>query len=497
MNRRQTVELIIFILYLLSMFAVGIRVYFKNKREKAGGEKMFFLGGRKLGAWVAALSTGASDMSGWVLMGLPAAIYAYGVGQVWVSVGLAIGYTLCWCFEAKRLRRFTIAAGDSITIPQYLSNRFCSSSRTLQVICASVFLLAYTVYAASSIKACGTLFEKVLGINPTFAMVAAALIIIGYTFLGGYSAVCWTDFFQGLLILGAMLLAPIFAFLAMGDLSSYTIAGEGAGNYWNAFGDAKAIINGLGWGLGYFGMPHIIVRFMSIRSDAELKKARRIGISWTLIILSMAALIGIASRLFLGFDRGIYESGKPFIEMVDRIFPAAIAGLLLSAVLAASMSTADSQLLAASSSFSSDVYKAVLKKGNVPEQKMTAVCRIVVTVIAFAALLIALLPGGGTVMSLVENAWGVFGSAFGPVLMLSLFWKRFNLPGAVAGIAAGATVDLALCVLSLTGVFDTGIYEIIPGTAAGLLAAVAVTLCTAKPSEKTKALFDAAVSCGE
>ena len=494
MNSRQIIELVIFVIYLLFMLAIGFWFFIRDKKENNTGEKTYFLGGRKMGAWVAALSAGASDMSGWVLMGLPASIYALGVGQIWISAGLAIGYTLSWIFEARRLRKFSIVSDDSITIPQYLTNRFKSKSRSLQLICAVVFLVAYTVYAASSVKACGTLFEKVLGIDPKISMIAAAVIIVGYTFLGGYSAVCWTDFFQGMLILGAMLLAPIFALVAMGDLSAYPITGSGAENYWNAFGDWKAIVSGLGWGLGYFGMPHIIVRFMSLKSDKELKKSRKIGISWTVIIVILAAFIGIASRMYLGFDQEISDAGKPFIEMVDRIFPAAIAGLLLSAVLAASMSTADSQLLAASSAFSSDVYKPIIKKGKVSDKGMMWVGRIVVVAVAVVALIIALAPGTGTIMSLVENAWGVFGAAFGPAIMLSLFWKRFNYQGAVAGIVVGAAVDIALCALALTGTFDTGIYEIIPGTAAGLIAAVVTTLCTKAPTQEVEELFDKAVA---
>ena len=241
-------------------------------RSKDAGEKDYFLGGREMGAWVSGLSAGASDMSAWVLMGMPASIYAYGMGKAWIPVGLFIGYSLSWIFIAPRLRSFSIVCGDSITIPQYLTNRFKASSRALQIISAVIFLVAYTVYSASSIKACGTLFETVLGVPAQIAMYAAAVIIVGYTFLGGFNAVCWTDFFQGLLMLGSLFAAPIVALCMM--QKSGTTAGTLPVGYWNMMTSWQDILSGLGWGLGYAGMPHIIIRFMSVKSDKELKKGR-------------------------------------------------------------------------------------------------------------------------------------------------------------------------------------------------------------------------------
>ncbi len=486
-ERKKSMEIAVFVVYLLFMLGIGVFFFWKNKN---GNEKTFFLGGRKMGAWVAALSAGASDMSAWVLMGLPTAIYAAGVGEVWVSLGLAIGYTISWLVEAPRLRKFSIVANDSITIPQYLTNRFLSKSKALQIICAVVFLVAYTIYSASSIKACGTLFNTVLGVDPTVAMYIAAIVIIGYTFLGGFSAVCWTDFFQGMLILGAMLIAPIFAAFALGGGSAQPI--ETAG-YWNAFSDWKTIVSGLAWGLGYFGMPHIIIRFMSIESQKSLKKSAKIGIAWTAIIVTFAAIIGIVGRMFLGFDQSVVEGELVFINMVRKIFPPLISGILLSAVLAASMSTADSQLLAASSAFASDVYKPIIRKNKVSDKEMNWASRAVVMAIAIVSVVIAANPNAGSIMALVSNAWGVFGAAFGPAILLSLFWKRFNFQGALAGILVGAVVDVTwLAFLS-----DLGIYEILPGFVAGAVAAVAVTLCTKKPSEEVEELFDNAVNYEE
>ena len=480
-------ESIVFVVYLAFMLGIGVYFFVKSKD---GGEKDYFLGGRQMGPWVSALSAGASDMSAWVLMGLPASIYAFGIGQAWVAIGLAIGYAISWTVEAPRLRRFTIVANDSITVPQYLTNRFVSKSKALQIICAIIFLVAYTIYAASSMKACGTLFHTVIGIDATLAMYLAAAIIVGYTFLGGFSAVCWTDFFQGMLMLAALLIAPIFALIVIKGGGAAESVADLPANYWNLFSSWKDIVSGLGWGLGYFGMPHIIVRFMSVRSDKDLKKSAKIGITWNVLIVIFSVAAGCIGHLLLG---EISDSSTVFIQMVRMLFPALISGVLLSAILAASMSTADSQLLASASAFASDVYKPVLRKGKASDKEMLWAGRFVVLAISVIAVLIASDPNSGTIMGLVENAWGLFGAAFGPAIMLSLFWKRFNFEGAIAGIVTGAVVD----VLWLLCLSSTGIYEIIPGTIAGLIAAIIVSKCTKAPSEEVEKLFDKAVSYTE
>lgn len=480
-------ESIVFVVYLAFMLGIGVYFFVKSKD---GGEKDYFLGGRQMGPWVSALSAGASDMSAWVLMGLPASIYAFGIGQAWVAIGLAIGYAISWTVEAPRLRRFTIVANDSITVPQYLTNRFVSKSKALQIICAIIFLVAYTIYAASSMKACGTLFHTVIGIDATLAMYLAAAIIVGYTFLGGFSAVCWTDFFQGMLMLAALLIAPIFALIVIKGSGAAESVADLPANYWNLFSSWKDIVSGLGWGLGYFGMPHIIVRFMSVRSDKDLKKSAKIGITWNVLIVIFSVAAGCIGHLLLG---EISDSSTVFIQMVRMLFPALISGVLLSAILAASMSTADSQLLASASAFASDVYKPVFRKGKAGDKEMLWAGRFVVLAISVIAVLIASNPNSGTIMGLVENAWGLFGAAFGPAIMLSLFWKRFNFEGAIAGIVTGAVVD----VLWLLCLSSTGIYEIIPGTIAGLIAAIIVSKCTKAPSEEVEKLFDKAVSYTE
>lgn len=502
----------VFCVYLLLVIGIGIYFFIKSKN---GGEKDYFLGGRNMGPWVSALSAGASDMSAWVLMGLPASIYLYGIGQAWIAIGLAIGYALSWIFLAPRLRKFTIAADDSITIPQYLTNRFLSKSSAIRVVCAIIFLVSYTVYAASSMKACGTLFNTVLGMDPTKAMYLAAVIIVVYTFLGGFNAVCWTDFFQGMLMLGALLAAPIVALFVIknggaADASTYELAD----GYWNMFANWKDIVSGMGWGLGYFGMPHIIVRYMSIRSDKDLHKSAKIGITWNILIIFFSVAAGCIGHLLLG---EIKDSSTVFIQMAKRLFNAngtsiigaIVVGILLSAILAASMSTADSQLLASSSAFASDIYKPIIRKGKSSDKEMLWAGRLVVLAVSIVALLIASNPKSGTIMDLVGNAWGLFGAAFGPVILLSLFWKRFNFGGALAGIVTGAVVDIIWLILfnygfaegsaaaeALAGLHGSvfgGIYEIIPGFILSFVAAVLVTKATKAPSAEVEALFDRAL----
>ena len=477
-------ELIIFILYLVFMLGIGLYFFLKLR---SGNEKDYFLGGRKMGPWVSALSAGASDMSAWVLMGLPASVYALGMGQIWIAIGLAIGYALSWILEAPRLRRYSLAAKDSITIPQYLTNRFLSKNRAMQVICAVIFLIAYTIYAASSIKACGTLFNTVVGIDTNTAMYLAAAIIISYTFLGGFSAVSWTDFFQGMLMLAALLITPIFAMALVKSGHGVSTLDSVGSDYWKLFTNWKDVASGLGWGLGYFGMPHIIIRFMAVRSDKDIKKSAKIGITWTVLILLFSVLSAFAGRQFLG---EIADSSTVFIQIVRKIFPPVISGLLLSAILAASMSTADSQLLSSASAFASDVYKPIIRKDKASDKEMLWTGRIVVLAISIAALFIASNPNSGTIMNLVSNAWGVFGAAFGPVILLSLFWKRLTFAGAAAGIVTGTVVDI----LWLALLSSTGLYEIIPGFLCGLVASVVVSLLTKEPDKEVTDIFDKVAS---
>ncbi len=498
----QTWHTIAFALYFLVIIGIGVFFFI---RTKGGGEKEYFLGGRNMGPWVTALSAQASDMSAWLLMGLPGSILAFGFGEVWIGIGLALGTAANWIFTAKRLRRFSKASNDSITLPQYLSNRFGGGKTVLQTVCAIIFLVCFTVYVASAFVAGTDVFTTVFpAIDKNIAMIVFAAIILIYTFMGGFKAVCWTDFFQGFLMLAAVLAVPILAALS-GDANpeflkeTYTyMDGNSAvscvfvGTPFEA--TWQDIASGLAWGLGYFGMPHILVRFMSIRKAKEVNTAATVAIIWVVIALGAVTVMAILGRMILGPE--ILADGSQkliFIELAKEYFHPLLAGLLMSAIIAASMSTADSQLLVASSSFTSDIYKPLIRKGAKDKEVMW-IGRIVVVIVAVIAFFIASSEGSGAqaIMNLVENAWAGFGSAFGPVVILSLFWKRLNYQGALAGVIAGAVVDVVWLFGGLSA--STGIYELIPGFAAGLIAAIVVTLLTKKPDGVTEAIFETATN---
>ena len=506
----QAGDIVAFALYFALVIGIGVFFFLRGIKSKSdAGEKGFFLGGRKMSGLVSALSAGASDMSAWVLMGLPGAIYAAGLGQVWISIGLAIGTVLSWIFVAPRLRRYSILANDSITIPQYLTNRFKSKSKVLQVVSAVIFMIVYCVYGASSISACGALFKTLFGLDERIAMTISTVIIIAYLFLGGFNAVCWTDFFQGMIMLIALMLTPIVAAAVLQVPTTGSIL---PANFYNFLASGKfdwvsiaTILTGLGWGLGYFGMPHIIVRYISIRSEKEMKKSRIIGSTWTILILVMATVVALVGRKYLGSE--LIESGTKqqiFIELARRSFPVFIGGLVITAILAASMSTADSQLLASSSAFASDVYKTTIRK-KASDKEVMWVGRIVVIVISLLAFMIAMLgtgaktivPAFSTIMGLVSAAWGAFGASFGPIILLSLYNRRVNYKGATAGIIAGFVVDILWMILfnmeyyDMTSVvYNTQLYEIIPGFIAGLVTMLSVSYLTEAPSGEVLSLFD-------
>ena len=461
-----------------------------------------------MNGWVSALSAGASDMSAWVLMGLPGSIYLYGVGQVWIAIGLLLGTYTAWLAVAPRLRRYSIVAGDSITVPQFLTNRFCTNKRGIMVISAIVFVLTYCIYTASSLYACGTLFNTVLGMNPQTAMLIASVVIVVYTFLGGYNAVCWTDFFQGMLMLGALMLVPIMAVVMMNGAGFVQPALTIPENYYSLLSSGKAdwksfadILSGLGWGLGYFGMPHILIRYFSIKNEKEMRKSQIIGCTWFILIIIATTATGLVGRQLLGdkLTGSDDQSTLVFIDMVRNVFnwigsniglitiSVFCAGILLSAILAAAMSTADSQLLASASAFASDIYKPLWRK-NATDREMLWAGRLIVLAIAVVAYFIAASPNCKGLMGLVSCAWGAFGAAFGPVILAALFWKRLTYAGALAGIIAGFAVDIAWYIFLPW----TGIYEIIPGFFAGIVCLVIVSLLTAAPSAEVVEKFEAA-----
>ena len=496
----MTSELLAFILYFLAVLSIGI---FFMIRSKGTGEKEYFLGGRGMGPWVTAMSAQASDMSGWLLMGFPGSILAFGMGKVWIGIGLAIGTSLNWILVAKRLRRFSKVANDSITLPQYLTNRFASKHKTLQIISAVVFLVFFTVYVASGFVAGKTVLTSVipqLAGKDELALGIFALIIIAYTFSGGFKAVCWTDFFQGLMMLVAVLAVPIVIIATKNpDSANLTLnlveGAKGIGEFnMNPFkASPQDIISGLAWGLGYFGMPHILVRFMSIKKSSMMKKASIVAIIWVVLSLGSAIAFAILGRMLIGEQ--LVNAGKPetvFIELVKMLFPRFIVGLLLSAIVAAAMSTADSQLLVASSSFTSDIYKPVFRK-NASDKEVLWVGRGVVILVSIIAVFIASNGGKGAqaIMDMVENAWGGFGAAFGPVIILSLFWKKTSYKGAVAGVVGGAVTDV-LWLIFLTA--KTGIYEILPGFVVGLICCIVVSLLDKNQSPEAIAIFEKATA---
>ena len=486
-------ELAAFIFYFIAVLSIGVIIYVKSRDN---GSKDYFLGGRKMGPWVTAMSAQASDMSGWLLMGFPGSILAFGFGKMWIGIGLAIGTSLNWIIVARRLRRFSKAAGDAITIPEYLSNRFATTNPALRIICAAVFLVCFTVYVASSFKAGATLFSEVIGIDAFWAMVVFAIIIIAYTFTGGFKAVCWTDFFQGLMMLVAVCAVPI-VILATRNIDFSTINnGFAAANAFelNPFKASwQDIVSGLAWGLGYFGMPHILVRFMAIEKPSMVKKSSTVAIIWVIFSLGAAILIGMLGRFIVPELVAAGKQENVFISIVRELFPgglALISGILLSAILAAAMSTADSQLLVASSSFTTDIYKTVVRK-KASDKEVLMMGRVIVIIISIVAFLIAAAPGSGTIMSLVENAWAGFGASFGPVIILSLFWRRLTYKGAIAGILGGATtVVLWLIFLSAS----TGVYELLPGFIVGALFAIVVSLLDKKPSAEIEDIFNRATN---
>jgi sodium/proline symporter len=502
-------ELVALIIYFIGMLTIGITFFLRSKSQS---DKDYFLGGRSMGPWVTAMSAQASDMSAWLLMGLPGSILAFGLGQAWIGIGLALGTALNWILIARRLRRFSQAANDSITLPQYLSNRFATKSKALQLVCAIVFLVCFTVYVASAFVAGTSVFTSLFpSIDPSVAMIIFAVILIVYTFLGGYKAVCWTDFFQGMLMLVAVLAVPIIVVCTKElDFNALnTAVTSNSGTTYNFINDlfsapASEIASGLAWGLGYFGMPHILVRFMAIEKPSMVKKSAIVAIVWVVLALVAVIVIAVFGRILVGNELlANDQQSLVFIKLARNLFPAFIAGLLLSAIIAASMSTADSQLLVASSSFTSDIYKPVIRK-NASDKETLWVGRGVVLIVAVVAYFIASSKGEGAqaIMNLVENAWAGFGSAFGSVVILSVFWRRFTYKGALAGVIVGALVDLVWLFVPMipqgnavvTLGAATGLYELIPGFIMSMIAAVAVTLIDKKPSEEVTAIFDAATA---
>lgn len=455
-----SVEIVImFIAYSALMLYIGFYFFRKNK-----GAEEYFLGSRSLGPVVSALSAGASDMSGWLLMGLPGALYVSGFVESYIAIGLTIGATLNWAFVAKRLRIYTSVISDCITIPDYFETRFDDEKHILRVICAVVILIFFTFYVSSGLVSGAKLFESTFGLKYEHALSTGALIIVAYTFLGGYKAVCWTDLIQGLLMMCALIVVPAVMLYHLGGFNeAFSIVKEikpnalsmGEGLSW------VAIVSALAWGLGYFGQPHILVRFMSIRSTKEIPQATIIGISWMAISLLGACFIGILGIAYVAkFELSLSDPEKIFIVMSQLLFNPWIAGILLSAILAAIMSTASSQLLVSSSTIAEDFYKRIFNKEASSVMVMN-LGRVGVLFVALIAFFIST-DKNSSVLSIVAYAWAGFGASFGSVMLFSLFWSKMTRLAAILGMITGAAV-VVLYKNFFAAWLDFPIYEIVPG----------------------------------
>ena len=497
--------LLAFIAYMIIMIVIGA-VYSK----KTSNAQDYFLGGRGLGAWVAALSAQASDMSGWLLMGLPGAIYIAGTGEAWIAVGLFVGTLLNWLIISGRLRRYTIKAGNSFTLPSFFENRYHDKSKILIAISSIFIVIFFLVYTASAFSAGAKLFNTVFGLDYHVALVIGAAVILTYTFLGGFLAVCLTDFIQGMLMLVGLLAVPIIAlaFIDPGSLQDVLML-EGFKGGTETFlnpayngGEpisAMSIISNLGWGLGYFGMPHILVRFMAIKSQKELNKSKIIANVWVFISLGMAVVVGIVGKAYMySHSIDLPDSENVFIKMIKNLFTVdmalpVIGGIFLCGILAAIMSTADSQLLVTASAVSEDIYRGILKK-SASEKATLRVGKIAVVVVAIVAFIIAWNPDS-SVMALVSDAWAGFGATFGPVIILALFWRRSTRNGAIAGMIGGGLMVIIWDYIPLVGGQTpgtaTGLYSLVIGFAVGLVANIIVSLISKKPDAEVLADFDA------
>ena len=492
MTAQFIAKLLAFVLYLGIMIYVGLKNASKNNSSAD-----FFLGGRKVGPWVTALSAEASDSSAWLLMGLPGLCYLGGIQEsVWTAVGLIIGTYLSWLFVAKPLRKCSIAFGDSITIPEFLSNRFKDKTHLLSIVSVIFIVLFFTIYTASGFVACAKLFNSVFGLNYHAGLAIGLVVILCYTITGGYTAVCTTDFIQGSLIFVAFVISTIIVIFSIGSGNTPVSVSDVFNNFQTLAGTELQSFNGMGivsalaWGLGYFGMPHIIVRFMGIRSNSEIGKARRIGIVWMVISYIGAILIGTLGTVYLkkyGITLDSVSAETVFSATMQNMYPAFIAGIFLCAILAASMSTADSQLLAASSAVSQDIFKGLIKK-DAEEKDVLNVSRFTVFLIALIALFMSLNPNS-SIFSLVSFAWSGFGGTFGPLVLLALYWKRTTAAGAIAGLVCGGIVDVIWHYIPASVAPIFGLYEIVPAFLACLVVTVAVSLCT-KQDEEVSAKFE-------
>lgn len=487
-------EIFSFGLYGILMVLIGLYGY----RKSTSNAEEFLIGGRKMGAFVTALSAGASDMSGWLLMGLPGAVYAMGLSGSWIVIGLTIGAYLSYWLVAPRLRIYTELAKNAITLPVFFENRFHDRTQLLKLVSSVLILVFFTLYTSAGMVAGGRLFESAFGLDYSVGLWTTSLVVVFYTFLGGFMAVSLTDVVQGTIMFLALLVVPTVVVSLIGGVgeavSTVRVKDPNYLDLWQG-ATTLSVISLLAWGLGYFGQPHILVRFMAIDSVHNLKRARRIGMGWMIATVSGALLVGFFGIAYLqqfdtetmhAFDasRGMAET--IFIYLSRSLFHPIIGGLLLSAILAAIMSTVSSQLLVTSSAMTEDIYRTFFTRHATPDNTL-AMSRLSVVVVAIVSFLLAIDPHE-SILNLVGNAWAGFGASFGPLVILSLMWKRTTATGALAGMVVGGATVL-LWVYLPHGYKE--VYEIIPGFALSMLTTIVVSLLSSPPAEAIKGEFEA------
>lgn len=482
----DTYEIISIGIYMLLMIGIGVYSF----RKSNSNSEDFLIGGRKMGAAVTALSAGSSDMSGWLLMGVPGAMYFTGLSSIWIAIGLTIGAFFNYLIVAPRLRLYTEVAGNSITLPVFFENRFKDKTHLLKIVSSLLILVFFTLYTSSGMVAGGKLFESAFGFDYKNGLYLTSLVVVLYTFLGGFLAVSLTDFVQGTIMVLALVIVPLVALIEIGGIGEtlQLVASKGD-HYLDLFSGTTtiSIISLLAWGLGYFGQPHILVRFMAIGQVGDLRKARRIGITWMIFTVGGALLVGLIGIAYLlkfdgttmlRFDASKTESETIFIYFSRILFHPLIGGFLLSAILAAVMSTISSQLLVTSSSLTEDIYKAFLHK-NATSKQLLMVSRISVLLVAIISLMLSISPKD-SILNLVGNAWAGFGAAFGPLILLSLLWKKTTWQGALVGMIVGASVVL-IWVYADHSYKDW--YELLPGFVCSFVSIILVSLLTQKENK--------------
>lgn len=492
----ETGTLISLGIYFITMLGIGLFAY----RKSTSDMQAYMLGGRSLSPKVTALSAGASDMSGWMLMGVPGAMYVSGLSSAWIAIGLVIGAYLNYIFVAPRLRVYTEKAQNAITIPDYFENRFEDHSHLLRVISSIVIVVFFTLYTSSGIVAGGKLFETSFSLSYETGLYVTAGVVVAYTLFGGFLAVSLTDFVQGCIMFLALVLVPVVVLSEIGGPSGVMASGSGISDAMlDLFVDASTgqalsfmgIVSLMAWGLGYFGQPHIIVRFMAIRDVSEMKVARRIGMSWMIVSLIGAMATGLFGLAYVSqIGAALADPETIFIYLSQILFHPLIAGFLLAAILAAIMSTISSQLLVTSSSLTSDFYQAFMRR-NATQTELVMVGRISVALVAALAISLAY-NRDSTILSLVSNAWAGFGAAFGPVILFSLFWKRMTRTAAIVGMLSGAITVLIwiYAPITINGLsLSSTVYEIVPGFLVCSLMIVLISLITAEPSDSMKLTF--------